>query len=169
MMRMGLRVRRGAAKRATRFILRGLGPARTEVGGGKSGVEQALAHGLGGGGDAAHRIGGVDLDELLEDVVGELPGGGIERLLRGQIRAEGREGERGGQKRGGKRRSTRDVHGVLLWWLRVGREFLPLQALYSHGAYAGGNGSIRGSGDGSSRRPWCGCAGFRSCMETSRR
>ncbi len=90
-----------------------VGTGEDKVGGRKAGVEEALAHGLSGGGDAANGIGGVNLDELLEDVVGELPGGGIERLLGGQMRAEGRDGERGGQKGGGKRRSTIHVHGVL--------------------------------------------------------
>ena len=85
--------------------MRSLGPSEDEVGGGEAGVEQALAHGLGGGGDGADGVRGVDLDELLEDVVRELAGGGIERLL--GVQGGGKEG--GEQELGGLHRTM--LHG----------------------------------------------------------
>ena len=41
---------------------------------GEAGVEQALRHGVRGHRGAAHRIGGVDLNELLKNIAGELFG-----------------------------------------------------------------------------------------------
>ena len=70
MKRMGLRLP-VPWMRATRFFLRSLGPATIDVVAGESGVAEAGGHGFGGGGDVADGVGGVDLDELLEDFVGE--------------------------------------------------------------------------------------------------
>ena len=49
----------------------GPAPARRR---GEAGIEQALGHGVGGLGGAAHRIGGVDFDQLLEDVARQARG-----------------------------------------------------------------------------------------------
>ena len=50
----------------------GVGAEEMDVRGGETGVEEALLHGRGGGGDVAFcRVGGVDFDELAEDVFGE--------------------------------------------------------------------------------------------------
>ena len=43
-----------------------------DVGWGEAGVEEALAHGFSDCSGAPDGVGGVDLDELLEDIVGEL-------------------------------------------------------------------------------------------------
>ena len=50
-------------------------PQDLHVAVGKSGVAKALRHGLGSGGHVAHRIRGIDFDQLLENIVGKLPGG----------------------------------------------------------------------------------------------
>ncbi len=46
-----------------------------EIGIREAGVAEALRHGFGGGGHIADGICGVDFDQLLENVVGELLGG----------------------------------------------------------------------------------------------
>ena len=64
----------GAVQADDQILFAVVGAADVEVAVGESGVAEALRHGLGGGGDVADRICGVDFDELLEDVVRELPG-----------------------------------------------------------------------------------------------
>ena len=44
-------------------------PADVDIAGGKSGIAEALGHGFGCSGYAAHGICGVDFYELLKDVV----------------------------------------------------------------------------------------------------
>ena len=51
-------------------LLAVVGAEQLHVRGGKAGVEETLLHGFGRGGDAADRVGGVDLDELAEDIDG---------------------------------------------------------------------------------------------------
>jgi hypothetical protein len=46
-----------------------VGPEDMEIALGKPGIAEALRHGLGRRGDVADRIGGVDFDQLLEEVV----------------------------------------------------------------------------------------------------
>ena len=51
-----------------------IGAADVEITVGKSGVAESLRHGFGGRTDIADRVGGIDFDELFEDVMRELPG-----------------------------------------------------------------------------------------------
>ncbi len=60
-----------ARMRTTRFCLLCVGTEQMHVVWREAGIEKALLHGLGCGGHAALRsVGGVGLDELLEDVAG---------------------------------------------------------------------------------------------------
>ena len=66
---------RAASVQARHHVpLSGVRPENLHVALGKSGVAQALGHRFCGDRRAADRIGGVDLDELPEDVVGKLFG-----------------------------------------------------------------------------------------------
>ena len=71
MSRMGLRAA-GSVQARHQVALAVVRAEHLHVARGKAGVEQALGHGFGRDGGAAHRIGGVDFDELLENVVGKL-------------------------------------------------------------------------------------------------
>src|SRR6202034_30306 len=51
--------------------------AEEDVACGKAGVEEALLHGFGNGGDAADRVRAVDIDDLAKDAEGQFFGGGI--------------------------------------------------------------------------------------------
>ena len=64
------------------ILLAIVGPEDLHVAVGKSGVAKTLRHGFGGGRNIADRIRGVDLDQLFEDVVGELLGGVVDLRLR---------------------------------------------------------------------------------------
>ena len=83
-------------RRATIFFLRSFGPEHLHVAAGKSGIAEPLRHGLRGGGDAAHRIGGVDLDQLFENVVGKLFGGVIDLSKGGEAEDEGEQNYKSG-------------------------------------------------------------------------
>ena len=61
----------GGANADDQVLLVRVGAEQLHVFGRKAGIEEALLHGLGAGGHAALRsVGGVDLDELLENVAG---------------------------------------------------------------------------------------------------
>ena len=60
--------------RATMIAFALIRAEHLDVARGKTGVEQALGHRVGGNGGAANRIGGIDFNELLENVVRELLG-----------------------------------------------------------------------------------------------
>ena len=66
-----------------------VGTQNFDVLGGESGSEQPLGHRVGRDGGAANRIGGIDFDELLKDVVRQLAGCVIQR--RGHQRAQKKE------------------------------------------------------------------------------
>ena len=73
------------------------GPEHHDIRGRKARVAKALRHGLGGGGDVADRVAGVDLDQLLEDVVRQRvsrPAGRMRRRSRGGAAAATAPGER---------------------------------------------------------------------------
>src|ERR1700722_1486452 len=67
-------VRAGAMNAGDEVAFAVVGAEDLDVGGAKSGVEQALGHGAGGNSGAADRIGGIDFDELLKNVAGKLFG-----------------------------------------------------------------------------------------------
>jgi hypothetical protein len=76
---------------------------KRQVRGRKASIQQPLAHGLGRCRDASYGVGRVGLNELLEDLVRELLGLGVERRLRlGEERRSRKRGEeeRGGEKSG---------------------------------------------------------------------
>ena len=58
----------GAVIADDQILLAVVGAEQLHVRGGKAGVEESLLHGFGCCGDAADRVGGVDLDELAKDV-----------------------------------------------------------------------------------------------------
>src|SRR5260370_19079089 len=59
-----------------------LGTEDVNVGLGESCIAKALRHSLGSRSHAARGVGGIDLDQLLEDVVRDLPGGVVDLCLR---------------------------------------------------------------------------------------
>ena len=69
-----------------KILLAIIRPTDVNIAVGKSGISKTLRHGLGRRGDVADRICGIDFDQLLEDVVGELFVRGVE--LSGCIRNE---------------------------------------------------------------------------------
>ncbi len=75
-----------------------VGPQHDHVRLGKSRIEQTLRHGLSGHGGAAHRIGGVDFDELFEDVVRVLARNRVELRIRrgGSVCAQAAKNRGGG-------------------------------------------------------------------------
>jgi hypothetical protein len=89
-------VRAAAVQARHQVPLALVGAENLGVGRREPGVEQALAHGLGGNSGAADRIGGVDFNQLLKDVVGEAAGG-IVKLRAGRKR---QKHQRGARKRG---------------------------------------------------------------------
>ena len=72
----------GAVQARDHVLLAVVGANDLDVTGGEPGVAETLRHRLGGGGHIADRIGGIDFDQLLEDVVGKLPGRIIELGLK---------------------------------------------------------------------------------------
>ena len=84
----------GTVKAGDEIAFAIVGAEDLDVGGRKAGVEQTLGHGFGGDGGAADGVGGVDLDELLEDVVGELFGPFIEAGLGQRLSLSGWQYER---------------------------------------------------------------------------
>ena len=69
-----------------------VGAADKNVARWKTGIEEALLHRLRDGGDAAYGVGAVDVDDLAEDVEGELFGGGIGRRVRSRCLRDGGQG-----------------------------------------------------------------------------
>ena len=57
------------------ILLAIVGAGDVEITVGEAGIAKALRHGFSGGGHVAHRICGVDFDQLLENIMGELLGG----------------------------------------------------------------------------------------------
>src|SRR5580658_2640573 len=69
-----------------------IGTENPKVGLGESRITKALRHRLGSRRHAAHGIGGVNLDQLLEDVVREFAGGVVDlRLRRGNEKRDAQE------------------------------------------------------------------------------
>ena len=83
------RVTPGARRRTTRLPLRGTGVEDVDLALGEAGGAEAVGHGFGGAGVVAGGIGGIDFDELLEDLAGE----GVV----GRLGAEGENGENGSE------------------------------------------------------------------------
>ena len=102
----------GGAKADDQIFLAGVGAEQVDVFRGKAGVEKALLHGRRAGGDIAQRrIGGVDLDELLEDGAGK---GAILRRCGGQARGIcARAGWRRKLRAGALKRLRRDEFGCM--------------------------------------------------------
>jgi len=64
----------GAVQPYNEILLTIIRPANVNVALGKSGIAETLCHGFGGRAHVSDRIRGVDFDQLLKDVVRELPG-----------------------------------------------------------------------------------------------
>src|ERR1039457_729223 len=79
----------GAVQADHEIALAGDGGEDVDIAFGEAGGAEAGGHGFGGVGVVAGGIGGIDLDELLEDLAGE--------LLVGRLGAEGDDGENGGE------------------------------------------------------------------------
>jgi len=88
-----------AAQTHHQVLLALVGSGHDDVRRRKAGGEKALRHGLRGRRDVARGIGGVDPDQLPEELVCQLVGGGIRRLgaaVRGGRCARHQGGEQGG-------------------------------------------------------------------------
>ena len=78
----------GAAQAGHQVALAGAGSQDLHVGGGKARGAQASGHRLGRGRVVPHRVGGVDVDELFEDLAGEASLGREGGLREERARAE---------------------------------------------------------------------------------
>ena len=102
-----------AAQTYHQVLLALLGSGHDDVRRRKAGGEKALRHGLGGRRDVARGIGGVDRDQLPEDLVCQLVGGGIRRLT-AAVRGERCARHQGGEQRGDGEAKGAEQHAVFL-------------------------------------------------------